>query len=273
MKKQITALMIAKNEDRFIWYAIKSVLPFVDKFIIFDTGSSDKTISVINSIKSPKINFVKKKKVSPALITSYRQEQINLVKSGWLWLVDADEIYPTKTALAVVSAFKSLKGFMGVIIHRYDLLGDVYHYQRETVGSYNQFGKIGHFVLRALDKDAFPGLEVKGFYPREYFAEKGHSVKERGKDKFFFVEDRLFHAAYLRRSTQGSILLNTLNRHKYKIELGKPVNPAFLPEVFSSNRPKIVPVVTQKRSLIYLILAILITPIKILKRILANHQI
>ncbi|MBU1256082.1 hypothetical protein KKA49_00135 [Patescibacteria group bacterium] len=48
---------LVKNEERFIWYAIKSVLPFVDKIMVWDTGSTDKTIQIIKSIKSKKISL------------------------------------------------------------------------------------------------------------------------------------------------------------------------------------------------------------------------
>ena len=38
----LTVHMVVKNEDRFIWYALNSVLPYVDKVIIFYTGSTQK---------------------------------------------------------------------------------------------------------------------------------------------------------------------------------------------------------------------------------------
>src|SRR3989338_11051585 len=90
--------MIVKNEDRFVWYAVNSVLPFVSRFLITDTGSTDKTGQIIKSIKSPKITIFTKKNASPGLLTKYRQQQTDMVKSGWMWIVDADEVYPQKTA-------------------------------------------------------------------------------------------------------------------------------------------------------------------------------
>jgi glycosyltransferase involved in cell wall biosynthesis len=51
----ITVHMVVKNEDQWIWYSIQSVLQYVDKILITDTGSTDHTVEIIKSIKSPKL--------------------------------------------------------------------------------------------------------------------------------------------------------------------------------------------------------------------------
>lgn len=262
----ITACMVVKNEDRFVWYAVSSVLPFIDKFIIFDTGSSDKTVEIIKSIKSPKIIFRQKHKTSPKLLTKYRKVQLNMVKNGWIWLVDGDEIYPQNTAEKVMTTVQNQPALIGIIIHRYDLLGDVYHYQDESVGSYNQFGKIGHYVLRLINKNNLPRLQVLGDYPDEYFAVNGKSIKDKGKEYFAFVESKIFHAMYLKRSSRGHNLKRVINRNKFKIETGLELDPKDLPEVFKASRPDLVPDILEKRSLYYELTAKLITPVKKLKR-------
>lgn len=259
-----TAVMMVKNEDRFIWYSIASVLPYVSRFIIFDTGSTDKTVKIIKTFKSSKIIFLQKNKTSPALLTSYRQIQADMVEKGWLWIVDGDEIYPVKTAKKVISLMNG--NYIGIIIHRYDLLGDIYHYQDESVGTYNQFGKIGHYVLRAINKDKIMNLQVLGDYPDEYFAENGRSVKEKGKGNFVFVEERIFHAMYLQRSSKGSRLQDVLNRNKYKIETGKKIDKNVIPEIFYKKHSSIILDVTGKRSNLYNLTASLISPIKKVKR-------
>ena len=268
---KITACMIVKNEDRFVWYAVNSVLPFVSRFLITDTGSTDKTGQIIKSIKSPKITIFTKKNASPGLLTKYRQQQTDMVKSGWMWIVDADEVYPQKTAEKITLTINRQSSLDGIIVRRFDLLGDIYHFQDESIGSYNQFGKIGHFVLRLINKDHFPALQVLGDYPNEYFAQNGISIKARGKNNFAFVEDRIFHAMYLPRSTNGNILSNVINRQKYKIEMGHPIDKKFLPKVFFTPHPDIVPEVLQKRSIFYFIIACLLTPLKTLKRLFFNR--
>jgi len=263
---EVTACMIVKNEDRFVWYSISSILSYVDRFIIFDTGSTDKTIEIIKIFKSPKIIFRPKKQATPELLTAYRQEQAEMIKKGWLWIVDADEVYPTKTAEKVISVIRSRPDLDGIIIHRYDLLGDIYHCQDESVGIYHQFGRIGHYVLRLINKNHFPKLQVKGEYPAEYFAQNGRSIKENVKDRFAFIEERIFHAMYLQRSAKGRFLFDVLNRQKYKIELGSLIPNREIPEIFFKSRPSIIPDVKSNRTFIYYLLAFLITPIKKIKR-------
>ena len=48
-KNRITVHTLVKNEERWIWYALKSVLPFVDQIIVWDTGSTDKTTAIIRA--------------------------------------------------------------------------------------------------------------------------------------------------------------------------------------------------------------------------------
>lgn len=259
--------MIVRNEDRFIWYAISSVLPYVDEFFIFDTGSTDKTVEMVRLFDDKKIVFEQKGEVDSEGITALRQEQIDRTGTNWIWIVDGDEVYPKKTAGEILRIVKGGKSLRGIIVHRYDLLGDIYHSQDETVGAYSQFGRRGHYVLRLIDKRSIKELQVLGKYPNEYFADvTGQSIKNHGREKFAFVQQRLFHAMYLRRSTQEKDFLKTLNRKTVKIELGKKIPREDLPEVFFKDRPSIVPDVVLKMSLEYKLLASVITPVKWLKR-------
>ena len=267
MTDSITAHMVVKNEDRFIWYAVNSILSHVTELIVFDTGSTDKTIKVIESIKDKKIKFLKKSVNSPDALVKLRIEQIRLTKTPWIWIIDGDEVYPQNLGQKVVQAIRYNPKAYGLILHRYDLLGDIYHYQDERVGAYDQFGKKGHYVMRLINKSVIPGLTIKGIYPIEYYAfGNGKPIKTADKEKFEFIEERLWHAMYLKRSTNGENLSDTLHRQKYKIELGKSIDPKLIPEIFFQDRPEIVPDVSQKRSIFYTLLATMLTPLKILKR-------
>ena len=53
----ITAQMLVKNEEYWIWYSVRSILPFANKVMIFDTGSTDETSKIIGSIHSAKLPF------------------------------------------------------------------------------------------------------------------------------------------------------------------------------------------------------------------------
>ena len=258
--------MVVKNDDRFVWYAISSVIPYVDKFLIFDTGSSDNTVSIIQSFKNKKIKFEQKKGVTAEKLIDLRNEQVKKSKTEWIWIVDGDEVYPKKTVKSILKIINGQKNHLGIIVHRYDLLGDIYHYQDEKVGAYDQFGRKGHYVLRLVDRRMITGLQVKGEYPNEYYANKsGQSIKTLGKNKFVFVKARIFHAMYLQRS---SIIKpkNILNRKKLRIELGKPIPQNELAEIFFKKRPVTVPDVAKRINWQYKLLAGITTPIKKLKR-------
>ncbi len=265
MKKMITGHMIVKNEDRFIWYAISSVLPYVDKLLIFDTGSDDQTVAIIKSFGDRKIYFQQIDRQDSAGITKLRNLQIKMTKTPWIWIIDGDEVYPRKTIKSIVSHINDCN-IIGIIVNRYNLLGDIYHCQDESVGVYNQFGIKGHYALRLINKNRVSGLQVKGLYPQEFYADKwGISIKGEGKQKFVFVKERIFHAMYLQRSTKIN-QSKTLNRKKMKIESGYKINISELPEVFFYPKPSFVPDVTQNVDFKYQLKAALITPIKKIKR-------
>ena len=42
---------IVHNEENFIWFAVMSVIDYVDKVLIYDTGSTDKTVEIIKEIQ------------------------------------------------------------------------------------------------------------------------------------------------------------------------------------------------------------------------------
>lgn len=255
MRPTITAHMVVKNEDQWVEYAIRSVLPFVDSFLITDTGSTDHTVSKISSIRDSKIKF---SHVDTTNIVAIRNQQLSQTHTDWLWMVDGDEIYPQKTTQEILDALNA--NLAGVIVRRFDCLGDVYHYQpNEQVGAYHLAGKTGHYNLRLINCTT-PGLHLKGDYPLEGFYDGNNQAVVDYKPSCFYVTaNRYLHTTYLVRSSQGGNLANTKHRHKYKIEWGKPLPQAELPEVLAKALPP-------KRSLGYIMKAALITPIKLLKR-------
>ena len=262
----ITAHMVVKNEDRFVGYAIRSVLPYVDTFLITDTGSTDHTIKLISSIKSPKIIFDSIPCLTRADITRVRCEHIRKTKTDWIWLVDGDEIYPYKLCEEICTVIQQNKYF-GIVVKRYDVLGDVFHCQAESVGSYSLYGKTGHFSTRVISRKKITGLNFTGDYPLEdYHDNKGVRIKNYPSNQFYFTKLKYWHVGYLTRSSAGSSLFRTLNRHKYKIETGYPINTS-LPEIFYQRFQQFDLVSPLKpRSVWYKIAAHLITPIKKLKR-------
>ena len=48
---EIWAHTLVKNEERYLWFSVVSVINFVDKVLIWDTGSSDKTPEIALRLK------------------------------------------------------------------------------------------------------------------------------------------------------------------------------------------------------------------------------
>lgn len=97
-KKTICLNMIVKNESHVITRCLKSVLPFIDYWVIVDTGSTDGTQQVIK-------DFMKENNIPGELYERpwvnfghNRQEALELAKSkaDYLLFIDADDIltYP-----------------------------------------------------------------------------------------------------------------------------------------------------------------------------------
>lgn len=264
----ISAHMILKNEDQWVWYALQSILPYADEILVTDTGSTDKTLDIIKSIASPKIKFTQVPTSSASDVTRVREDQLKETKTPWVWIVDGDEVYPKITAEECVAAARDSQ-YEGVVVRRFDLLGDIYHRQVESVGSYELFGQKGHLLVRLINKDKIAGLVYRGDYPNEgFFDGTGASILTHDPADWYVTENYLYHAMYLKRSSLGGNL-PMFNRSKYKVETGIEIGRGgVLPPVFHMSHPSFVPDPLVHRSLGYELAAAVITPIKRIKRLI-----
>lgn len=264
MSKGITVHMVVKNEDVWVWYAVRSIEKYADTILITDTGSTDNTVRMVESIHSVKVILSQTPVHNPGDMTAVRNTQIRDTKTDWIWLVDGDEIYSRETAEEVVRAVRA--GIYSCIaVRRFDLLGDVYHRQKETVGTYELYGEKGHLVTRLFNKKKLNKLRVTGDYPNEeYIYGNGASTSLLPRSDVYVTENALHHAMYLRRSSLGSSLAQMLNRNKYKVETGLPI-PVPPPEVLQEHVPRAWNPL-EERSWKYEVLASIISPLKDLKR-------
>src|SRR4030042_3759282 len=94
--KSIWAHVLVKNEERYLWYAVASVIDFVDKVLLWDSGSTDGTLGIIAELikKYPgKIDFKKVKIETPEGFTGVRQQMLEETASDWILVVDGDEVW------------------------------------------------------------------------------------------------------------------------------------------------------------------------------------
>lgn len=125
----ITAHCLVKNEENFIWYAVKSVIDFVDKIIIFDTGSKDKTIEIIKTLVREypnKIFFEEKGECDKKRHTELRQEMLDRTTTDWFMILDGDEVWTNR---AIQEALKEIQKNQVYAVESffYMCVGDVFH--------------------------------------------------------------------------------------------------------------------------------------------------
>ena len=57
---RIVAHILVKNEEKWIWYSLMSVLDYVDEILVWDAGSTDRTVEIIKTISKNSEGIIKK---------------------------------------------------------------------------------------------------------------------------------------------------------------------------------------------------------------------
>lgn len=267
MRNKITAHCIVKNEENWIWYAINSILDFIDEIFVYDTGSQDKTVEIIKSIKSSKLVFKSVSNVSGEVMTELYQEMIERTKTDWMMVLDGDEIW-FKDSIKSLREFISTRGddWLAIITPFYTLTGDIYHHQEIGAGRYQIGPYKGHLTIRAMNKSKISGFKAGGLYRTQgYFDGNDTQVQNLDYHKFFRLDKPFFHMTHLPRSSHDKMIAYPEKRKK-KYEIGIPFPYDFYyPEVFFRSRPDIVPAPWITRTLSYTALAVGQWPLRWLK--------
>jgi len=208
---------LVKNEERYIWYALMSVIEYVDKIIVWDTGSDDRTVEIIKIIKKyfpDKILFKELGDISIDKFTQARQEMLYETKADWFLVLDGDEIWWDKSIKKVVNIINS-KGdsIKSIAVPSYNLVGDIYHYQEEAAGQYSIAGRKGHLSIRAINMK-IPGLSSKKPHGTwGWVDEAGRMIQKRDPNKILFIEDSYYmHMTHLPRSNSREYDINVPKR-------------------------------------------------------------
>lgn len=88
MGEMISGIIIARNEERHIEKAIKS-LQFCGEVIVIDNDSTDKTASIAKRLKTEVYEY--KKIASEGHFGEIRMYAVNKAKGDWILFLDADE--------------------------------------------------------------------------------------------------------------------------------------------------------------------------------------
>lgn len=260
---KIWANTIVCNEENFLWFAVSSVIDFIDKILIYDTGSKDKTLKIIELLikkYGKKIDFKEVGKANRDEFTEKRQEMLDQSGCDWILVLDGDEVWWEDSIKTVVKKINQKNHADAIVVPFYNLVGDIYHYQSEDAGEYKILGKKGHLTIKAINRN-IPNLHLKGKYGGEgYYDKDNKSIQNRDPKKIIFLDRPFLHMTHLKRSSK-----NGHNKFKYELGLTFPKNFKY-PEVFYKDFPESIRSPFLKRSIFFQLVSSLKQPFLILKR-------
>jgi len=243
----IWAHSLVCNEERFVWYSIMSAINHVDKVLVWDTGSEDRTLEIVAEItkaNKDKVNFKKLGKVSKEEFPSLRQKMLDETKAEWILTLDGDEVWWEESIAKLIQSINnSVNQHESIVVKTVNCVGDIYHYQGEEGARYEFLGKKGHYNLRAFS-NKIPGLHAKGEHGNQgYFDVDETPIQEHGDDKVILLPVSYMHMTHLQRSSKVDYDKSVpLRSGKFKYELGIPLPLDFYyPEVFFRPKSDFVP--------------------------------
>ncbi len=222
---KIVCHCLVKNEENFIWFAINSVIEYVDEILVWDTGSTDRTVEIVKSITNPKISFKELGELDSQGISAARQQMIDETSADWLFILDGDEIWHKQQIEQQINELQTQGSKYDLVVTPNKMLvGDVYHFLPESLGEYKIHNRKGHLNIRFIKNT--PRLRIEGKYPFEAFVNKdGVKVQDLPIERILFSANYYLHTSFLPRSSK--------DKKKFKYELGESFAlDYFYPEVF-----------------------------------------
>lgn len=198
MALKLTVHTIIKNEAYWIKPALLSVINQANKLLVWDTGSTDKTIDIIQSLNSPKIQLKLFTNINRRKLVQLRNQQISATRTDWFLILDGDEIWPETNLIQLIKSMAKAKPSTLALVNRTkNCIGDLNHFLPESKGNYQIGPWRGHLNIRAIKN--LPGLKVVGEYPSEAYVYQGKKLQEQ-PENLEFVDTWYYHATHLKRT-------------------------------------------------------------------------
>lgn len=234
----ITAHCLVKNEESFVGYAIESVIDFVDKIMVFDTGSADKTIEIIQGLvkKYPnKIIFEEKGVCDKARHTELRNEMIKKTMTDWFMILDGDEVWTRRGMGEAMAIIKNQPAIECIVTPFYLCVGDIFHRYYKK-GGIELLGKKDFFYPRFFK--ITNNIRWSGDYNKDTLVDNSGNVFFNQNNSVIMAA-RYWHLTHLRRSSRDDLDYSSGGSRKVKRRLtyfiiGKKINE-LIPEVFHNN--------------------------------------
>lgn len=232
----LTVHCMVKNEERFVGYALRSVISHADSVLVYDTGFTDKTSDVIARVASAypgKIVLEHKGAADPARHTALRQEMIERTTTDWFMILDGDEIW-TERGIEEAVARVQRPEFDCLIAPFYLCVGDIYHASRR--GAYTIRGKKIHATPRFFRRQS--GMRWSGEYNHDAVVDHNGKRIFEG-ERVAFLQHCFWHASHLIRSENDESVYSSGGTRREKRRLtytliGKKIHEP-VPEVFMAS--------------------------------------
>lgn len=247
MKGGTTAHVMVRNEGRWLWFSIMSVIEHVDHLIICDTGSIDRTKKCIDWFCArpeyrDKITSLYLDDVPPSCLSSIRQMMIEETKTEWFLVLDGDEIWFQSSIKEFVRTTKEVECSM-IAVPFINIVGDVFSRQKSDREYYNISGITGAITVKGF-RVSIDGLHCNGEYGVEGYFDVNHLPAQDRSEDIAFIDGPFLHASNTARSSSviGDLLIS-YRRKKIAAPIDYRVtdDPANFPEVFYADRPTFVP--------------------------------
>lgn len=258
----ISVHTLVKNEERWVWFALKSWEKYGQRFLVVDDSSTDRTGEVVASLKNKRLDYYRLDSTKNFFgLTGIRNWMIEQTGTEWFVLVDGDEVWNYKTIERFLRHIEKVpSAVVGVFLQTRNCVGDVWHYLSSDSGRYELAGRVGHLNIRAYRRKN--GYHWYGEYPLEYYGRRNKAINQSPEQLSYF-DGFYWHLTHLTRTSDRGVVAGFRRR---VWERGRGVLRSELPEVFWESRPAVVPDPLVRASLPTVVKGYLQTPIKWLKR-------
>ncbi len=153
---ELTLCLIVKDEEKYVATCIESVKPVVDKILIADTGSSDRTISICKQYTDhvEQIDFL-------SGFSEARNHLLKQVKTEWVLFLDADEYFDACELEKLISFLTHVSSEVDALsVLRYNFFSSGAFYTSETIKLFRAHPDI--YYSGVVVDSVRPSLQKKG---------------------------------------------------------------------------------------------------------------
>ncbi len=165
MNNLVSAVVLVSNDEYWLTYALESSRGFFNRYVIYDIGSTDKTLEIINwFIESEKgkstFYFKSWPMLEPRIQGAFRNSMIAESLSEYYYILDGDEVMPPEGYIEVLKAAEimhlSPKPLLYGVVRRIEVDGDSAYgldswiphhrlYHRTAIWTGNHPGEVPYF--------------------------------------------------------------------------------------------------------------------------------